>query len=535
MSYLFKYLKKEPKLVMIVTLLTIITSSLRVTHALINVSIFNALIKLQIDRFFKYVGLDIVVFAILSIFLILLQIQTTKTVQYLSIDLRKDIINQIENKRITDFQKKDTGIYASWLTNDITTIENQGFYNILQAIQIITDPLFSIIALVQFSWTFVPLILIVSLLTVLLPQIIHKKLANAGLSTTKANERLLKVINDSLRGFTTFSIFGMERQLEKRIIGTALSVANKKIKQEKYQAVANNLAGFSNIIGQTGIQAWTGFLALNKIISIGVIGSSGNLSYNVFNSLAVIAPIWTEMTALTPIFEKYHLDNNQNSKQEGYQLTDFKFKSLSTRNLQMTFDHKRIFQHPLNTKINTNEKVGIYGQSGSGKSTLLKIISGQIQNYQGSIRLNNIEEKEISYDSLRQTAIYIDQTPYLFDDTVLYNLTLGENFPSEQINKVLEKIDLVDFVNQLPQGLNTQIGEGGASLSGGQKQRLALARGLLRKKSLFLFDESTSNLDKKTALKVENDFLKQKDITVIFVSHQLHEENKDRFDQLLEI
>ena len=106
MSYLFKYLKKEPKLVMIVTLLTIITSSLRVTHALINVSIFNALIKLQIDRFFKYVGLDIVVFAILSIFLILLQIQTTKTVQYLSIDLRKDIINQIEKKRITDFQKK---------------------------------------------------------------------------------------------------------------------------------------------------------------------------------------------------------------------------------------------------------------------------------------------------------------------------------------------------------------------------------------------------------------------------------------------
>ena len=123
----------------------------------------------------------------------------------------------------------------------------------------------------------------------------------------------------------------------------------------------------------------------------------------------------------------------------------------------------------------------------------------------------------------------------MFDDTVLYNLTLGENFPSEQINKVLEKIDLVDFVNQLPQGLNTQSGEGGASLSGGQKQRLALARGLLRKKSLFLFDESTSNLDKKTALKVEHDFLKQKDITVIFVSHQLHEENKDRFDQLLEI
>ena len=92
-----------------------------------------------------------------------------------------------------------------------------------------------------------------------------------------------------------------------------------------------------------------------------------------------------------------------------------------------------------------------------------------------------------------------------------------------------------EFITQMPKGYQSYISQGGRNVSGGQKQRLALARGLLRKKSLFLFDESTSNLDKKTALKVENDFLKQKDITVIFVSHQLHEENKDRFDQLLEI
>ena len=83
--------------------------------------------------------------------------------------------------------------------------------------------------------------------------------------------------------------------------------------------------------------------------------------------------------------------------------------------------------------------------------------------------------------------------------------------------------------------LDTQVGEEGASLSGGQKQRLALARGLLRNRKLFLLDESTSSLDKTGTIKVENDFLNQPKITVVFVSHQLHEENKDKFDQIITV
>ena len=249
MKYLFRYLKKEPVKVGIVIILTIITSALRVTHALINVNILNALIKLQLHNFFNWVMIDIGVFAILSIFLILLQIQTAKTIEFLCLDLRKDIVRQIANKPIMKYQEKDTGVYASWLTNDMNTIENNGFYNILQSIQVITDPLFSIIALLQFSWTFIPLILIVSFLTVFLPQIVHDRLASASLSTTQANENLLSTINDGLRGFATYSIFGVERQLENRITSATMTLIGKKVRQAKYQAVANNIAGFSNILG----------------------------------------------------------------------------------------------------------------------------------------------------------------------------------------------------------------------------------------------------------------------------------------------
>ena len=140
MNYLFHYLRKRPGAVGIVIVLTIITSALRVVHTLINVNIFNALIKLEFRGFFYWVIIDILIFAILSVFLVLMQIQLAKTVQLLSLDLRKDIICHLSEKSIEEFNKQDTGVYTSWLTNDVTTIENNGFYNILQSVQIITDP-----------------------------------------------------------------------------------------------------------------------------------------------------------------------------------------------------------------------------------------------------------------------------------------------------------------------------------------------------------------------------------------------------------
>ncbi|MEY8531326.1 ABC transporter ATP-binding protein [Lactobacillus taiwanensis] len=535
MNYLFHYLRKRPGAVGIVIVLTIITSALRVVHALINVNIFNALIKLEFRGFFYWVIIDILIFAILSVFLVLMQIQLAKTVQLLSLDLRKDIICHLSEKSIEEFNKQDTGVYTSWLTNDVTTIENNGFYNILQSVQIITDPLFSMIALAKFSWTFIPIIALVSTLTVFLPQLIHKKLANASLSTTKANGKLLNVINDSLRGFNTFSIFGVENQLETRITKAALFLMNKKVKQARYQSIANNIAGFSNILGQVGIQAWTGYLALEKIISIGVIGSSGNLAYNVFNSLAVIAPMWTEMTALKPIFDKYHLEIDSSVKNKGNTLAQNSFDSLKIVNLQKKYQKKSIFNSPINLEITKDQKIGVYGESGSGKSTLLKIISGQIRKYTGSVMLNNSELKAIKYNDIRNIIAYIDQSPYLFNDPVRYNLTLGKRFTDKEVERALKQADLWNFVNKLPSGLNSVISENGNNLSGEQKQRLALARGLLRKRQVFLLDESTGNLDRASAVKIENTFLNLKNATVIFVSHQLHQENNGLFNQIIKI
>lgn len=242
----------------------------------------------------------------------------------------------------------------------------------------------------------------------------------------------------------------------------------------------------------------------------------------------------TSLRSLDPVFEKYELDENPQLS-SSQKIADQQTVDLKVKDLQFIYKDQPVFKHPLNFTIANNQKVAIHGQSGSGKSTALKILSGQLPNYQGSVELNQVEVKDANYDSLRSLIAYIDQTPYLFAKSIRYNLTLGQKFDDSQLRQALQEADLLDYVNSLPEGLDTEVQEGGSSMSGGQKQRLALARGLLRKKKLFLLDESTSNLDHESALAVENNFLKQKDITVVFVSHQLHKENLSAFDQVIEV
>lgn len=348
-------------------------------------------------------------------------------------------------------------------------------------------------------------------------------------------QKLLKVINDTLRGFSVYFGLNAINQVSQRITQAVMEVIRQKVKRSRYIAISNNLAGFSNIIGQLSIESWTGFLAIEHIIPIGVIASSGNLSYNVFNSLAAISPILAEMRSLDPIFEKYNLDKNPREKNI-VKIDNETNLDLSIHNLEYSYsNNKDIFSLPINLTIKDHDKILVRGESGSGKSTLLKILAGYLDNYSGSIKFNGKELRQLSPTSVQDILFYVDQTPYIFNASVRYNLTLGQKFTDQEIWQALEEANLGEVIHKLPEGLNTQLTEDGNILSGGQKQRLSLARGLLHHKKVYLLDESTSSLDKKTALNVEQRFLSREDIAVIFVTHQPHEENMELFDKIITI
>ena len=205
MKNLFKYVKQEPTKVTLVVILQLICSAFRVLNSLINVFILNSLIKLDFQAFFKYILLNILLFLVMTVFLISEQVLSVKTVQFLSLRLRQDIIEHLENYSVSGFEKNDTGVYTSWLTNDMNLVEENGFTNLFSMVQIFGDSVFSLIALIKFNWTFLPLVAILTFFTLGLPQLVRKKVASSNFTTSKENEKVVNVINySSLDGFINF-------------------------------------------------------------------------------------------------------------------------------------------------------------------------------------------------------------------------------------------------------------------------------------------------------------------------------------------
>jgi ATP-binding cassette subfamily B protein len=177
----------------------------------------------------------------------------------------------------------------------------------------------------------------------------------------------------------------------------------------------------------------------------------------------------------------------------------------------------------LDLRIQKGNRIALIGESGSGKSTVLSLLRGLHDPTPGCIvKANN---KTIDFESIASTVTLFPQEPEIFENTIMYNITLGLPFNEDEVMQVCEAAQFVDVVKKLPAGLNTLIQEKGVNLSGGQKQRLALARGILaaRQSSIILMDEPTSSIDPRTEKKIYHSLFDTfKDKAVISSLHRLH-------------
>ncbi len=182
----------------------------------------------------------------------------------------------------------------------------------------------------------------------------------------------------------------------------------------------------------------------------------------------------------------------------------------------------KIFQD-LSFEIKPNTTVAFVGKSGSGKSTILNLMSKMYEADSGEVLIDGQNINSLNKETLRKTISLVNQFPYIFDMTIKENLLLAKaDATDDEIVDAIKKASLYEFVETLPKGIDTRVGESGIKLSGGQKQRLAIARALLRNSNIIIFDESTSSLDNfaQEEVKKSIDALKGKS-TIIIVAHRL--------------
>lgn len=198
-------------------------------------------------------------------------------------------------------------------------------------------------------------------------------------------------------------------------------------------------------------------------------------------------------------------------------------ENISLENVGLVKDNNEILKN-INLSFNKNDKICIVGHSGSGKTSLISILSSFTQQSNGKIKINN-EEVYLKNSNWLSKISYISQFPYIFPDTIKNNILYysKSEVENEKLENICDLVGLKDFIEELDNGYDTFIGEGGLELSGGQAQRIAIARALISNREIVILDEPTSHLDIETEFEIKEKLLKLfEGRMVIIATHRLH-------------
>lgn len=200
-------------------------------------------------------------------------------------------------------------------------------------------------------------------------------------------------------------------------------------------------------------------------------------------------------------------------------------KEIVLKNLSYKYPGaKKFLFDKISLSFPASRVIGIYGETGSGKTSLVDLITGLILPTEGQIIVDNQKIDDSNISDFQKTVGYVSQNPYFFNNSITENITFGlssKDIDSNKLNQAISISCLKDVINNLPDGLNSNIGERGHKLSGGQRQRLAIARAVYNnQKQIYIFDESTSALDETTEkLLLKNVIKTFREKTIFFISH----------------
>ncbi len=238
----------------------------------------------------------------------------------------------------------------------------------------------------------------------------------------------------------------------------------------------------------------------------------------------------TIFVALGRVFELFDLEPELKDKENAIELKNLN-EGIEFKNVNFAYTQDHLVLKNLNLKVNKNEMLAIVGNSGGGKSTMVNLIPRFYDVTSGSITIDGIDLRDYKMDSIRKNIAMVFQDNFLFSGTIRENILMGKpDATDDEINKALEAAHLQEMIEELPDGLDTMLGERGLTLSGGQRQRVAIARAMIKNTPIVILDEATSALDNKSEAIVQkalDNLIQNK--TVFVIAHRLSTiKNADR-------
>lgn len=332
---------------------------------------------------------------------------------------------------------------------------------------------------------------------------------------------------ESLRNIELVKSLGLASQEIERLNKTTFEILKLELKKVKFIRSLGFLQGTTVQFVRSTMIFVLLLLIFDKTISPGQYFTFLFYSFFIFNPLQELGNIILIYREAEVSLDNFHsiMEKPKEEKPKRprklHKLDNFEFRNV-------TFQHQSALKPALTDidfKVHKGETIAFVGPSGSGKTTLVKLLVGLYQPLKGHIKYDEIDGKDIDLDNLREQIGFVTQDTQLFAGTIKENLLfVNPSATDEQILDVLLKASCQKLLERADKGINTVIGEGGVKVSGGEKQRLSIARALLRKPSLLVFDEATSSLDSITEDEITQTIKQinaQKETITIIIAHRL--------------
>lgn len=449
--------------------------------------------------------------------------------------LREAFFKSILDRSYTQVKDLPEGEIIAKYTKQISELEKSYFSILTSLANMAMKIIFVLIALIQINVFLAFASFIILLLPIIVPRLFEKRVSKAQKKRVAEAERHISGFASWLKGFEIIKNYGIEK-----IVINKFNSSNEKLlkceeKAENIVSAGMGVSFGSSMVAKVCIAAIASLFVLEGKLNAGDFLAIMSLVAVISVPLYWVAKIYQEVIATGPTRESlctFIWKNIENKKEGDVVLATSTPLKVEYKNV--SFEYKK--GEPLIEDLSISLKAGghylVTGPSGCGKSTAMNLILGYFEPSKGEVLIDGRRVHRIK--ELYKKITVCRQEAQLFEDTIRNNLTMHDSSISDKdLIEVLNKVGLGRFASK--EAMNQIVLEEGGNLSGGEKKRLSLARALIRKAPIMIFDEPLANVDPENVGKIEDLLLSIKNSTVIIISHQFSVDKLNKFNEVIEI
>lgn len=447
-------------------------------------------------------------------------------------DIRNKMFDKIISLPVSYYSEKRKGDVMARMLGDVNEVKNS-FFNILELV--IKEPMtivFTIGAMVVISFKLTLFVFIFIPISGFIISKIGKTLKAKSKKAQNENGYLISIVEETLGGLKVVKSYNAEESFTTKFNNSIQKLYKLTNSIGRKNNLSSPMSEFMGIVVIAILLWYGGNMVLVETFADGSPLLEGSkfiaymgLAYNILTPAKAISKasyqVKNGLAAAERVFEVLETENTITSKENAIEATGFTDK-ITIENINFKYEDEYVLQH-FSLTVPKGKTIALVGQSGSGKSTIANLLTRFYDVNEGTIKIDGVDIKDLDIHSLRNLLGLVTQDSILFNDTIKNNITLGkENVTDEEIIEALKIANAYEFVKDLPNGIETNIGDAGGKLSGGQKQRLSIARAVLKNPPIMILDEATSALDteseKFVQIALEN---MMQNRTSIVIAHRL--------------